>query len=68
MITRLVDDALSDAILGGQLVQGDVACVDIGATGAVTVTAAQPGDARILKSEIVDSGLLKKKADLTINA
>ncbi|EIE27350.1 ATP-dependent Clp protease ATPase subunit [Coccomyxa subellipsoidea C-169] len=67
-ITRLVDDALSDAILGGQLAEGDVACMDVDAAGAVTVSAAQPGDVRILKSEIVDSSLLKKRADIIINA
>ena len=68
-ITRLVDDALSDAILGGQLVEGDVACMDVDAAGAVTVAAARPGDLRILKSEIVDSSnLLKKRSDVIINA
>ncbi|BDA47991.1 ATP-dependent Clp protease ATP-binding subunit ClpA homolog [Coccomyxa sp. Obi] len=68
-IMRLVDDPLSDAVLGGRLAEGDVACMDVDAAGAVTVTATRPGDARILKSEIVDSSLLlKKKADLTINA
>lgn len=68
-ITQLVDDALSDAILGGQLAGGDVACMDVDAAGVVTVAAARPGDVRILKSEIVDSSLLlKKKADITINA
>ena len=68
-IMRLVDDPLSDAVLGGRLAEGDVACMDVDAAGAVTVTAMRPGDARILKSEIVDSSLLlKKKADLTINA
>ncbi len=67
-ITRLVDDALSDAILGGQLAEGDVACMDVDAAGAVTVSAEQPGDVRILKSEIVDSSLLKKRADIIINA
>jgi ATP-dependent Clp protease ATP-binding subunit ClpC len=68
-ITRLVDDPLSDAILGGVLAEGDVASMDVDASGNVAVTALHPGDAPILKSEIVDSSsLLKKKSDIIINA
>lgn len=64
-----MDDPLSDAILGGVLAEGDIASMDIDAAGAVTVTAVRPGDAPILKSEIVDSSsLLKKKSDIIINA
>lgn len=68
-ITALVDDPLSDAILNGALQPGDVACMDVDAAGKVTVAAARPGDERILKSEIVDSTLLKKKiTDVIVNA
>jgi ATP-dependent Clp protease ATP-binding subunit ClpC len=46
-IVRLVDDALSDAMLKGELAEGDIARLDVdAATGATTVQAVKPGRRR----------------------
>lgn len=67
-ITRIVDDALSDAILNGELADGDVAYVDIDAKGLVSVSNVQPDSELVFKSEIVDSTLLKRRNDAIVNA
>ena len=67
-ITRIVDDALSDAILNGALADGDVAYVDIDAAGTVSVSNVQPDSKMVFKSEIVDSTLLKRRNDAIVNA
>ncbi|CAK0784796.1 hypothetical protein CVIRNUC_008000 [Coccomyxa viridis] len=67
-ITRIVDDALSDAILNGELADGDVAYVDIDAKGLVSVSNVQPDRDLVFKSEIVDSTLLKRRNDAIVNA
>jgi ATP-dependent Clp protease ATP-binding subunit ClpC len=72
-ITRLVDDPLSDALLAGVLVEGDVARLDVAGEddkgdARVTVTALKPGAARRraagdtgLKSEVVYSSLTARR-------
>lgn len=67
-ITRIVDDPLSDAILNGDLKDGDVAYVDVDAAGAVSVSNVQPSEKTIFKSEIVNSSLLKRRTDAIVNA
>ena len=67
-ITRIVDDALSDAILNGELADGDVAYVDVDAAGTVSVSNVQPDSKMVFKSEIVDSTLLKRRNDAIVNA
>lgn len=68
-ITRIVDDPLSDAILGGELAEGDVAYVDINATGTVSVSPVHPGDEEPrFQSEIVESPRLKRRSDAVVNA
>ena len=67
-ITRIVDDPLSDAILNGELKDGDVAYVDVDAAGTVSVSTVQPSDETIFKSEIVNSTLLKRRSDAVVNA
>ena len=67
-ITRIVDDPLSDAILSGELKEGEVAHVDVDAAGTVTVSTVQPSEENLFKSEIVDSTLLKRRSDAIVNA
>ena len=67
-VTHLIDDHLSDAILNGMLVEGDIAHMDADAAGRVTVTAVRPGDAPLLKSEIVRSPLPKTRVDVVVGA
>ena len=67
-ITRIVDDPLSDAILIGELKDGDVAYVDLNAAGTVSVSANEPSSETIFKSEIVNSTLLKKRSGIVVNA
>ncbi|CAL5223254.1 g5736 [Coccomyxa viridis] len=67
-ITRIVDDPLSDAILSGELKDGDVAYIDVDAAGTVSVSTVQPSDEPVFKSEIVDSTLLKRRSDAIVNA
>ena len=67
-ITRIVDDPLSDAILNGELKEGDIAYVDVNAAGTVSVSNVQPSSEPVFKSEIVDSTRLRRKNDVIINA
>ena len=67
-VTRLVADALSDALLGGALAPGDVARLDVDAEGRTVVTALKPAAASTgppageVRSEVVYSSLSKRRA------
>jgi hypothetical protein len=64
-----VDEPLSDAILRGELADGDVAYVDINAAGTVSVFPGHPGDKEpIFQSEIVESPRLKRRSDAIVSA
>lgn len=67
-ITRIVDDALSDAILSGKLADGNVAYMDVDAAGTVSMSTVHPGAETLFKSEIIDSTLLKRRSDVIVNA
>ena len=67
-ITQIVDDALSDAILNGELADGNVAYVDVDAAGTVSVSNVQPDSEMVFESEIVNSTLLKRRNDAIVNA
>lgn len=70
-VMHLVDDALSDAILGKVLQAGDTARMDIDAAGHVSVVATRPDEQPpppALRSEIVRLPGLKKKVDVIVGA